>query len=399
MLGQATITIRDKQWQVSIADTSWELAQGLSGIPGLPAGTGMFFDMGWEQTVQVTTVPMLFSLDIAFFSEEFVVTEVYRNIEPGYMVTATLPARYFLEVNAGELEGIDSGDRALIELLPLEEVPVIMPDWVSTMISLMGFVVMGILTISIAQDLVKGMFGESEKTPALLPQTKPGAGFKPGEIVHYKGERVRVLNHVGDRVSIWIPSRQEEVWIKPEKLERIIRGSPEGKPTGTCYADAWRFLIKEEEGELIHGTVFSGGRRMGHAWVETPTGYIWEPETGKYFTLLGFKDAFAPVVESRYTAEEAAIMAARTKNLGPWAEEERRQYLKEKSPPIIPEHPRQPRHKDEIEFLPDSPEFLSQTIDAIGYRDRLDSTFQKAIARAKGLSDIYEGLIELRRWR
>ena len=55
--------------------------------------------------------------------------------------------------------------------------------------------------------------------------------------------------------------------------------------------------------------------------------------------------------------------------------------------------------KEELEFLPDSPEVLAQTIDAIGYRDRLDNTFQRAIARAKGLSDIYEGLRELGRWQ
>jgi len=105
--------------------------------------------------------------------------------------------------------------------------------------------------------------------------------------------------------------------------------------TGTCYANAWRFLIKEEEGELIHGTLFSGGRRMGHAWVETPTGWVWEPETGNYFTVLGFKDAFAPVIESRYTAEEAAIMVARTKHLGPWSEQERVQYLGVRHPQTI----------------------------------------------------------------
>ena len=37
-----------------------------------------------------------------------------------------------------------------------------------------------------------------------------------------------------------------------------------------------------------------------------------------------------------------------------------------------------------VEFLPDSPEFLAYTIDDIGYRDRIDSAFLKAIARARG---------------
>jgi hypothetical protein len=100
---------------------------------------------------------------------------------------------------------------------------------------------------------------------------------------------------------------------------------------------------------------------------------------------LGFRDDFAPEIESRYTAEEAAIMAARTKNLGPWSEQERRQYLKGKSPAVIPTEPRQRQSKaNELEFLPDSPEFLAYTIDDIGYRDRIDSAFLSAIKRAKG---------------
>ena len=44
-----------------------------------------------------------------------VITEVYRDVQPGYLIT--LPARYFLEVNAGELERIDSGSQASFELL------------------------------------------------------------------------------------------------------------------------------------------------------------------------------------------------------------------------------------------------------------------------------------------
>jgi hypothetical protein len=294
----------------------------------MAAGIGMFFDLGLTQTIQVTTVPMLFPLDIAFLSDSLVITEIYRNIQPGYLLTSTTLARYFLEVNAGELEGIESGDQASVEVLSSSNVLAV-PDWTNAMTYFMGFMVMGIMMVSIATGLVKGMLEEPEKKPELLPQTNP-------------------------------------------------RG-----PTGTCYADAWRFLIKEGEGELVHGTVFSGGRRLGHAWVETSSGYVWEPETRKYFTLLSFRDAFASVVDSRYTAEEAAIMTARTKNFGPWTEEERQMYLKGKSPSVIPEHKQKPRNQGKLEFLADSPEYLTQTIDAIGYRDRIDDAFQKAIRRAK----------------
>ena len=197
MSGQAILTIKDKQWNVDLATSSWELVQGLGGLPSLAAGTGMLFDLGLTQTIQVTTVPMLFPLDMAFLSDTMVITEIYRNIQPGYLVTSTLPARYFLELNAGELEGIDSGDRANVEVTAPSGV-MAEPDWTTGVVTFMGFMVMGILMVSIAKDLVKGMLEEPKKKPELLPQTNP-------------------------------------------------RG-----PTGTCYADAWRFLIKEGEGELIH---------------------------------------------------------------------------------------------------------------------------------------------------
>lgn len=37
-----------------------------------------------------------------------------------------------------------------------------------------------------------------------------------------------------------------------------------------------------------------------------------------------------------------------------------------------------------LRFLPDSPEILTQTVTATGYRDKLASVFQEAIIRAKG---------------
>ena len=99
-------------------------------------------------------------------------------------------------------------------------------------------------------------------------------------------------------------------------------------PQGRCYEEAWRFLIKEGEGKLVHGTVQSIDKRINHAWVETETGYIWEPETGGFMKRAYFYETAKPEVEAEYTPEEAAIMVARTKNLGPWTMEERRLFLK-----------------------------------------------------------------------
>ena len=116
-------------------------------------------------------------------------------------------------------------------------------------------------------------------------------------------------------------------WVNPdsENIKEPARG--------TCYEDAWRFVIKEEEGTLIHGTAVSLGSRIPHAWVELPTGYIWEPYSGGYLTKERFRELVDPIEEYRYSATEAAIMAARVGKHGPWSEEERTAYLKGKPAP------------------------------------------------------------------
>ncbi len=40
---------------------------------------------------------------------------------------------------------------------------------------------------------------------------------------------------------------------------------------------------------------------------------------------------------------------------------------------------------DGLRFLPDSPEFLAETITCTGCRDKLECAFQEAIKRAKGV--------------
>ena len=111
-------------------------------------------------------------------------------------------------------------------------------------------------------------------------------------------------------------------------LKWVPRGENPDTIRGTCYGDAWRFVIRQEEGTLIHGTVYFEGRRMGHAWVETETGYIWEPQTKRFYTKVGFEDVAAPIVEHRYTVEEAAIMLARVGKHGPWTDGERARWIK-----------------------------------------------------------------------
>jgi len=113
----------------------------------------------------------------------------------------------------------------------------------------------------------------------------------------------------------------EEAEVKAKEILRTPSGIA---PTGTCYEDAWRYLIKEEEGLLVHGSVqFSAeAPRVNHAWVELSTGWVWEPQTKSYYTIEDFQ-IMSPMEEHRYTSEQAAIIVARSGNMGPWSEEER----------------------------------------------------------------------------
>ncbi|MDD4985790.1 MAG: DUF192 domain-containing protein [Dehalococcoidales bacterium] len=469
MAGQATVKIGDREWVTDVATQPWELSQGLGGLSGLLAGTGMLFDLGWEQTIEVTTVPMLFPIDIAFFSDDLNVTELYRNVEPGYLVTSQLPARYFLEVNAGELADIEAGSQAEVSLLSIENAAAA-PDWTSVMFGFMGFMVMGVFMIGIVRDLAEEALKEPERKPLLygprgeklLAHTArkvdlwveiasvvegelgkrtdlpPGQLRQIGEDVAHKVEKragelawlelrdgttferkgkalinqglkifAALDGYLGLTTKLWHADRVAVADLIDGRLKEAevitlqdgttfqksfvpkrssLTTTTEDKPDGTCYADAWRFLIKQGEGELVHGTVYSGNRRIGHAWVQANPDFIWEPQTARYFTNLGFRSDFAPIEESRYTPEQAAIMVARVRHFGPWTEEERRQHLKDRVPAVI--HKRKAgtkKRNDELDLLPDSPEFLAYTIDDIGFREIIDSAFKEAITRARGL--------------
>jgi len=126
-----------------------------------------------------------------------------------------------------------------------------------------------------------------------------------------------------------------DLYLPQKSITKIVRHSV-GNPntaTGACYPDAWRFLIKQEEGELVHGEVTGAdGMTRKHAWIELPTGFIYEPQTARFYEHDVFKRAFNPVGAARYTAEEAAIMVARTGNHGPWTDEERAEWLSRTNP-------------------------------------------------------------------
>ena len=120
MPGEGTVTIGERQWAVSLATTPSEWVQGLGGLPSLPPGTGMLFDLGQEQAIRVTTEPMLFDIDIVFIGANLVVTEAVGHVPPGNLVTSRLPSRFFLEVNAGEAGAVQPGDQVTVQVRSME---------------------------------------------------------------------------------------------------------------------------------------------------------------------------------------------------------------------------------------------------------------------------------------
>lgn len=246
MAGQATVTIGDRQWLADLATAPWELTQGLGGIPAISPGTGMLFDLGFEQTITVTTEPMHFSLDIAFFSQDMVITEVYRNVQPGYLVTSMSAARYFLEVNAGELEGVENGNQASFELLASEN-PVQASDWVTPMISFMGFTLMGFLMVGIVGNFTKSIFTEPQQNFLLLEKLKSRCAH-----CHSSGEQCDVCERISPRdysllswVGAPVPdySFAVESETKERKIDDVLKRLKEGVD-GIQQSDNFRqFLL------------------------------------------------------------------------------------------------------------------------------------------------------------
>ncbi|MFH0846503.1 MAG: DUF192 domain-containing protein [Chloroflexota bacterium] len=117
MAEEAIISIRGTEWQVLLTGLRQELRHR-RGTPDLTSGEGMLLDVGSPQIIQVRSLAQAEPLDIAFLSEGLVLVEVYRKVPGGEILNSTLPVRYVLQVNAGELIGIDSGDRASLERLP-----------------------------------------------------------------------------------------------------------------------------------------------------------------------------------------------------------------------------------------------------------------------------------------
>jgi uncharacterized membrane protein (UPF0127 family)/antirestriction protein ArdC len=235
MAGQAVVRIGDKEWLTDVAILPWELSQGLGGLVEIPPGTGMLFDLGFEQKIEVTTVPMLFTLDIAFLSRDMTITEVYRNIEPGYIVTSQLPARYFLEVNAGELAGIEAGASVSVEYLAVEVVAPAESDLASAVVPFVGFLAAGTITTLLMRDMVKGLF-DDEKSYLVQQGNDASATCEIVRPQHYD-----ILSWVGAPLPDYSFAIEPEV--KERKIDEVLKRLKEGVNDIQESANFKQFLL------------------------------------------------------------------------------------------------------------------------------------------------------------
>ncbi len=175
MVEQATVVIGDKQWAVDIATTATELATGLSGVESLAPNTGMLFDLGCDYGyLEIDMSRMLFPLDVIFIHSSQGVAGVLKDVQPKKSVffdAGTMPgARFFLEVNAGEADGIKSEDDVVIQ----GDIRAGQLD----LSSLMNFMVI-FMVIFMGMRMVDKALEAPEERPKMLYPGKPPPGYKP----------------------------------------------------------------------------------------------------------------------------------------------------------------------------------------------------------------------------
>jgi uncharacterized membrane protein (UPF0127 family) len=440
MSAQALLCIGDKRWQVAVATSYEELCRGLGGLPELPSGTGMLFDLGYPQIIRVTTEPMLFSLDIAFLSQELVVTEVYRDIEPGYVVTSEMPARYFLEVNAGELEQLRTGDQASLEYLS-PETTVASLDWGSAGALLLGATTLGLVTAGLVNDFASRMLGKQDvaairspqphweahevlqehrrgQVPCVTPPARKTAEWfkeQGAQFVAYSEDRLGLLNLVvggiqGEAMSatVWRKDQQSS-WsglallrdrilpLSDENLETLVDWVKSEVPGNYHWQRyeiplvhsvrlGWHPTISRDEVSrpiLLPRNIEDAGRTR--ACIEEIA--LWYVANRREMRPVELER----IVLTHFTAEGEVRRFVRYLSSRQGQEEFRMALSKarraaltpQEQPAVVVSRPR-PAGGSGLEYLADSPEFLAYTIEDIGYREKLDAAFLEAIRRAKG---------------
>jgi len=97
------VTIGDKEFNFSLAETWQELYTGLKGVTSLEPYDGMLFDFGVKEFYpKMTPKGLVIPVEVAFISEDGVIQEI-KTLDPvnGFWQESSKHARYALEVTVG----------------------------------------------------------------------------------------------------------------------------------------------------------------------------------------------------------------------------------------------------------------------------------------------------------
>lgn len=90
---------------------------------------------------------------------------------------------------------------------------------------------------------------------------------------------------------------------------------------GCCLEFAAEYLM-DQGGTLVHGSIWHpehSERRIGHAWVNTLDGGVFEPTLGVWFpTVQAFHQWSNSIVDVTYDQEQAALLMLRSGHYGVW---------------------------------------------------------------------------------
>jgi len=274
MPGTARVTINEKEWAVDVALSPSELAAGLGGIASIPAGTGMLFELGTEQAVEVTTEPMLFNIDIIFISEGLEVVDMVRDVAPGFLVTEDTPVRYFLEVSAGETEGIEAGDS--VEIADYEYTPSsAISQWMPMII---GLSVLGFVGAMVGGVMRGGSSSSSSSSQRRLGKPKTGSERRETHEKKYGTadlpERGKGLkshrSNPGDR-----PTRDDvevHAWQERDRLGIWVEGKRAEKTIAEWWDDDARKMF--DDGFFKPGVPQYSWEKPSHAFVNSILDYL-----------------------------------------------------------------------------------------------------------------------------
>ena len=118
------VEIGGERYSVEVADDDAERARGLMFRDAMPAGHGMLFIHEREEPQSYWMKNTRIPLDILYFDDERRLVSQQRDVPPCSLGNAcpsypsNAPARYVLELNAGEAQRLGLRDGAVITFAP-----------------------------------------------------------------------------------------------------------------------------------------------------------------------------------------------------------------------------------------------------------------------------------------